>query len=253
MRGFALLLSVAIAMAQVRVAGAVDGVIEINQARALAGGVTSGDAPGFPVTLSQRGSYQLTSDLVVPAATHGIQLGAHDIYLDLNGFTIRGPASCLQISCPTGTAAGISAPDLLNGGARATVIDGKVGGFEGDCINLSGSAHVERVMIQDCGSDGIQILGGGIVLGNRVLNTGGNGLFLNGGIFRENYLESNGLAGTGGVSVTNGKAIGGNYCSDGRCTLRGEVLLRHTVEPHGHHCYQRVRCGLPHGIAVRTE
>ena len=29
-------------------AAAVDGVIEINQVRALAGGVTAGDAPGFP-------------------------------------------------------------------------------------------------------------------------------------------------------------------------------------------------------------
>src|SRR5438046_162421 len=37
-----------------------DGVVEINQARALAGGVTRGDAPGFPVTISQPGSYRLT-------------------------------------------------------------------------------------------------------------------------------------------------------------------------------------------------
>ena len=35
---------------------AVDGVIEINQARALAGGVTPGDTAGFPVTISVSGS-----------------------------------------------------------------------------------------------------------------------------------------------------------------------------------------------------
>ena len=45
---------------------AVDGVIEINQARALAGGVTPGDTAGFPVSLNDSGSYRLTSDLVPP-------------------------------------------------------------------------------------------------------------------------------------------------------------------------------------------
>ena len=38
---FALALSVA------PMANAVDGVVEINQARALEGGITSGDTPGF--------------------------------------------------------------------------------------------------------------------------------------------------------------------------------------------------------------
>ena len=41
---------------------AVEGVIDINQARALAGGVTPGDTPGFPVTVSQSGSYRLTGE-----------------------------------------------------------------------------------------------------------------------------------------------------------------------------------------------
>ena len=44
---------------------AVDGVIEINQARAMAGGITAGDNPGFPVNLTESGSYRLTSDLTV--------------------------------------------------------------------------------------------------------------------------------------------------------------------------------------------
>ena len=48
---------------------AADGKIEINQAKALAGGVTATDAPGFPVTIDQSGSYLLTSDLTVPADT----------------------------------------------------------------------------------------------------------------------------------------------------------------------------------------
>ncbi len=39
---------------------AVDGQIAITQARAMAGGVTPGDAPGFPVTITQPGSYVLS-------------------------------------------------------------------------------------------------------------------------------------------------------------------------------------------------
>jgi hypothetical protein len=35
---------------------AVDGVIEINQARVLAGGITPADTPGFPVTIGTSGS-----------------------------------------------------------------------------------------------------------------------------------------------------------------------------------------------------
>ncbi len=40
-------------------AGAVDGVVLIDQNRALAGNVTPGDTPGFPVTISLSGSYRL--------------------------------------------------------------------------------------------------------------------------------------------------------------------------------------------------
>lgn len=66
--------------------GAVDGVVEINQDSALAGGVTPGDSPGFPITLSQAGSYVLTSNLVLNSGgVHGIELTASHVTLDLNG------------------------------------------------------------------------------------------------------------------------------------------------------------------------
>jgi hypothetical protein len=40
-----------------------DGVVLINQSDALQGYITSRDAPGFPVTISDPGSYRLTSNL----------------------------------------------------------------------------------------------------------------------------------------------------------------------------------------------
>ena len=42
---------------------AVDGVLEINQTCAVQTGCFAGDSPGFPVTITQPGSYRLTSNL----------------------------------------------------------------------------------------------------------------------------------------------------------------------------------------------
>ena len=74
------------------VALAVDGQVAINQARAMAGGVTPADTAGFPITISVPGSYVLTSNLAVPRGLDGIVIAANDVLLDLNGFTIQGGA-----------------------------------------------------------------------------------------------------------------------------------------------------------------
>ena len=37
--------------------------IKIDQDKAVAGGITPGDGPGFPITLTQPGRYVLTSNL----------------------------------------------------------------------------------------------------------------------------------------------------------------------------------------------
>ena len=74
-------------------ARAVDGVIEINQAAALAGGITSCDQPGFPVVLCASGAYRLTSNLTYSSG-YAIDLAAPDVTLDLNGMTVKGPSTC---------------------------------------------------------------------------------------------------------------------------------------------------------------
>ena len=71
---------------------AVDGVVLIDQNRALAGNVTPGDFPGFPVTISRPGSYRLSGNLEVtdPDIT-AIEITADHVTLDLNGLSIQGP------------------------------------------------------------------------------------------------------------------------------------------------------------------
>ena len=58
-------------------------VILITQAKANAGNVSPGDSPGFPVTLSRPGSYQLADNLSVPSDKDGISITAHDVTIDL--------------------------------------------------------------------------------------------------------------------------------------------------------------------------
>jgi hypothetical protein len=90
-RTVALLLTAAALATLATSAGAVDGLVLIDQNHALAGSVTPGDAPGFPVTISQAGSYRLASNLTVPAGVDAIQITANDVTIDLNGFSIIGP------------------------------------------------------------------------------------------------------------------------------------------------------------------
>jgi len=68
----------------------IDGVVIITQADALAGGVTPGDAPGYPITISAAGSYRLGGPLTVTGANSGIDVLAPLVTLDFNGFVLNG-------------------------------------------------------------------------------------------------------------------------------------------------------------------
>jgi len=83
-------------------AHASDGVVEINHARAQAGGITSGDASGYPVSINESGSYRLTGTLTIPGGTtspdtDGIVITANDVTLDLNGFMV----TCQRSTIPS--------------------------------------------------------------------------------------------------------------------------------------------------------
>src|SRR5436190_8590809 len=67
---------------------AVDGEILSDQATVNTGGISPGDDPGFPATLSRRGRYKLAGNLTVPASQYRILVTQHDVTIDLNGFTI---------------------------------------------------------------------------------------------------------------------------------------------------------------------
>ncbi len=174
-RGLVLLLAGLLAGAP---AGAGDGVIEINQTRALAGGVTPGDAPGFPVELNARGSYRLTSNLVISVRTVDvIAINSDDVTLDLNGFTIDSscepagpiiPPGCLG----SGSGKGIDA----DGSRNVTVRNGIVRDMDGFGIDLSTASLVEDVKSVANGGTGIFVGSSSIVRNSLADRNGGHGI-----------------------------------------------------------------------------
>ncbi len=205
---------------------AVDGVIQINQAKALAGGVTPGDAPGFPIHIFEPGSYRLTSDLQSASGIAGIIFTVDDTTLDLNGFRLLGGGE-------VGAAHGIS----LGGGENIEIRNGTVVGFLGHGIfggafsseirvigvrsnsnNFSGfelqgpGNLVEHCTALDNGGAGIRAGEGSLVINSVARGNGDEGLELelNAG-YRSNTLTNNN---GGGINpqVANGIQLGTNLC-----------------------------------------
>lgn len=69
--------------------GSANAQVIITQAKALAGNITPGDAPGFPVTISTPGAYVVGSRLVVPINVSGIVVTSAYVDIDLRGFAIQ--------------------------------------------------------------------------------------------------------------------------------------------------------------------
>jgi hypothetical protein len=205
-------------------------VKEINQVSAEAGGITAGDAIGFPVGLNVGGSYLLTSNLLVPELLNGISIDADDVTLDLNGFSLiyQGTASNFtdgililsheNVEIRGGTVRGFRRHGIFAiSSAGVRVIDTRVVGNSSRGMNLEaigGGGHMVRgCFAQDNGGIGIRILGdGGLALENVMRNNGAEGLLIssNGGYGKNVFSGNN----SGGAQVTGiGDAVACNVLS----------------------------------------
>lgn len=185
-------------------AWAVDGVVLINQSNALAGNVTPGDAPGFPVTISQPGSYQLSSNLVVSdPAVDAILITVNGVTLNLNGFTITGPG--------TGTGIGIHGAPV--GGYPSTsdtvVSNGKVTNFGSHGIQFDSDNRIEGVQSFGNGGEGIHVSNGNILLKNTVNDNASNGIHIG----SESTVIGNVVAVNRGEGIIEGYPGNGPYGS----------------------------------------
>jgi parallel beta-helix repeat protein len=176
-------------------AGAVDGTIEINQAKVLAGS-------GFPYKITTGGSYRLTGNLMTPVGIDGIDVTAAGVTIDLNGFSITG-------SLLSGTQTGINA-----GQDDVTVENGTVTAFRGTGVQVGKFGIVRNVHADANGTIGIQ---GGL---NSVIE----------GCTANN--SSTGIS-CSGVCLISGNTANGNVNDGIDCSANACVISNNTANANG--------------------
>ncbi|MBP6902393.1 MAG: hypothetical protein KBC73_20055 [Burkholderiaceae bacterium] len=198
----------------------------IDQAKALAGNMTPGDGAGFPVTLSQPGSYKLTSNLYVPAGQFGFHITASNVTLDLNGFSVIGPGTCSRdastfvvvCSQPHMGIYGIYAEAATDG---VVVRNGGVSGFASIGVYLAGTNDAAQdLRVSHNGGYGLSaasmasgvmasmnassgIIGSSMVTHSVARMNGGTGI--NAGVIQQSMSEQN-LVGISGTAVRDSAA-----------------------------------------------
>ncbi len=172
-------------------AHAVDGVILIDQAKALTGNLTPGDTPGFPVVISRSGSYRLSSNLTVANAdTTAVLISAPNVTLDLNGFAIAGPVTCSLSIGPTCSDRSIHEDDGIGvdiapglGWAGIAVRNGQIRGLGG--LGLRAGDDTWGMRMDDL----------------SLINNGRGGMVVNGAVVSRTLVMANDGPGVQGHSV----------------------------------------------------
>ena len=191
-----------------------DGMLEINQICATQTGCFPGDGAGFPVLITQPGSYRLTGNLQVPNEnTTGILIGIENVVVDLGGFAIRGNVVCSgsPTTCTPTNGSGIG---VQAGLARVRVRNGTIVGMGLRGVQTGPDAVVEDVQVAMSGLEGITSAGfaGGEFRNNTSTRNGWHGLSVIGAVVVGNHTAANGRHGiaasqstvTGNVSHNNG-------------------------------------------------
>ena len=232
-------LSSCFALASFLASPAIAQVVDIDQAAALAGGVTPGDTPGFPVTLSESGAYRLTSNLNlngvagVTADTSAIEVTRHNVTIHMDGFEITGIVLCSghpkTCSPATASSAGVDSSQsnvAVFGGTIHRMGSGVSLGNNATVRNVRAISNTDHGIIADghgalvahCLADangtGIELVGsGGQIVGNVVIKNGngivaadysvisGNSVFESGGM---GIFTGDGSVATGNVVAASG-------------------------------------------------
>jgi hypothetical protein len=183
----------------------------IDQAIALAGNVTQGDQPGFPVTISESGSYRLSGNLEVNGQfTSAIEVAASDVTIDLNGFTIRGVGSSPGYGI---------AEDGSTSRRGIAVRNGTITGFSiGIRLLHFEQIAVEHTIVHDNANIGIWVGPNSRVIGNTVSRNANAGIvaaldsLVSGNTAARNGINAGGIV--PGILVGPMSTVSGNTASD---------------------------------------
>jgi hypothetical protein len=180
-------------------------VVLITQTKAVNGGIP-GDAPGFPITLTQPWAYQLDTNLTVPAGKNGIHVLSHNVTIDMAGFSLFGNDVANY---------GVVSPFGLG-----RIHNGVINDFRIDGILLNGTGGnsnawvVENMQIVENGDEGVDaaVSGYSRFLNNSILVNGGNGISC--GAYC--HVEGNTIADNGyvGAVLLGGTVLGNSIFSN---------------------------------------
>lgn len=189
----------------------------------------------LPIVISRSGTYRLKSDLVATNPDVSvIRIEADDVTIDLNGFSIRGPAVCtpgdMGVEC-TGTGSGSGIGSYGNGaGTRGVrVINGSIRGLGYSGIEGSAIWHIEKVRLVSNGSTGVNVDGEGLLLEVTAVGNGGHGIDSLGLRVKDSEATGNRLS---GIRATNASVMncvasangGEGIVSSGAAVLDGNVV-----------------------------
>jgi hypothetical protein len=200
------------------------GEVLIYQANALAGNVTPGDTQGFPVSISQPGSYLLSSNLSVPLGKNGIVVGTGNVSIDLNGFSILGQ--------------NLGNYGIVGGNDLMTISNGSITDFKLDGIYAAGDhPTVENVSVLNNGGYGFygQLGQGAHIYRSRFTGNDAGGVWCSGRCrLEESTITDNGGNGAviGGSARAYGNIITGNtyglLCN--ACTIEANDISYNTMD-----------------------
>lgn len=137
-----------------------------------------------PLTISQPGSYYLTTNILGISGSYGMVIASDNVVLDLNGFALLGVA---------GSASGI----YFNARTNITVRNGTVRGWGGSGVeSWSKSLQLENLNVSANGSDGIWASGVCSVQDCAAASNSNNGIkIIAGGIVSRCAVWGNGSDG----------------------------------------------------------
>lgn len=215
---------------------------EIDQDCAVNTGCFTGDTAGFPVSITEPGSYRLAGNLDVsgetdPENASAILIDSPDVSLDLRGFHIQGPVSCSDTPVTGCSHASGDGDGILveSGHTNVAVGNGTLRGMgrNGVMCLSSSQCRIDNVAVAENRNSGIELAGilGHLLRGCAATRNGNHGIVAH-GLIRNCHVAGNegwGIfaASTGGNTVVQNTAI-----RNGSGGIRGvaSTIADNTVE-----------------------
>jgi Right handed beta helix region len=159
----------------------------------------------LPYTVTNPGSYYVTTNLTGAIGNDGIDIKTNDVTLDLDGFTLQGVA---------GSGAGIN---VLNPATNLVIRNGVLDSWGGNGVNATNgyNSQFERLRESNSGGAGLATGSNCVVLVCSVSANGGNGIEVgNSCAVKDCTANANGQGNNFGIEV-------GNNCIVKDCTACG--------------------------------